>query len=261
MSAWLVEPSIGIPVVIAAAIYLRGWSRLRWRLPQHFDTRHAAAFLTGLAMMLLTLAPPVDAMTHRWLSAHMVQHLVLMVVVAPLLWMGAPVAPVLVGMPRSLRKIALAVTNAPATRRLTRWLLHPSVGWVAFALAFWAWHVPALYDLALDSDPWHHTEHACFFLSALLFWRPVILAWPARMIWPRWAMVPYLGLAMFQSLPLAVILTFSDRVIYTRYSSVEDQALAGVIMWVPGSLPLLLPLLGLIVELSSGRVAVESQHA
>ena len=66
---------------------------------------------------------------------------------------------------------------------------------------------------------------------------------------------------MFQSLPLAAILTFSDRVIYTRYSSVEDQALAGVIMWVPGSIPLLLPILRVIVELSSARVAMEDRHA
>jgi len=66
---------------------------------------------------------------------------------------------------------------------------------------------------------------------------------------------------MFQSVPLAAILTFADRVIYTRYSSVEDQALAGVIMWVPGSIPLLLPILRVIVELSSGRVAIEGRHA
>ena len=66
---------------------------------------------------------------------------------------------------------------------------------------------------------------------------------------------------MFQSLPMAVILTFSDRVIYPRYSSVDDQALAGVIMWVPGSLPLLLPMLRLIVDLSSGRAAMEGHHA
>src|SRR5207247_9482407 len=118
-------------------------------------------------------------------------------------------------------------------------------------LSFWGWHVPALYDLALESHLWHHVEHACFLVSALLFWRPVILAWPSRMTWPRWTMIPYLGLAMFQSLPLAAILTFSDRVIYAGYSSLDDQALAGVIMWVPGSLPLLLPILRLVVELSS----------
>ena len=76
-------------------------------------------------------------------------------------------------------------------------------------------------------------------MSALLFWRPVILAWPAKVTWPRWTMIPYLALAMFQSLPLAVILTFSDRVI----------------------LPLLLPMLRLIVDLSSGRAAMEGHHA
>ena len=76
-------------------------------------------------------------------------------------------------------------------------------------------------------------------MSALLFWRPVILAWPAKVTWPRWAMIPYLALAMFQSLPLAVILTFSDRVI----------------------LPLLLPMLRLLVDLSSERVPMEGHHA
>jgi cytochrome c oxidase assembly factor CtaG len=261
MSAWPIEPSVGIPAVIAATIYIRGWDRVRRRLPRRFEVRHAAVFLAGMVTMLLALASPVDALTHRWLSAHMVQHLLLMVVVPPMLWMGAPVVPLVVGLPRSIRWMVLAVTRAPVGRRLTRWLLHPSAGWTAFALAFWVWHAPALYDLALDSDVWHHVEHACFLVSALLFWRPVILAWPAQMIWPRWTMVPYLGLAMFQSLPLAAILTFSDRVIYTRYSSVEDQALAGVIMWVPGSIPLLLPILRVIVELSSARVAIEGRHA
>jgi cytochrome c oxidase assembly factor CtaG len=261
MSGWPVEPSVGIPVVVTAALYLRGWSLLRRRLARRFDGRHAVAFLAGLATMLVALASPVEALTHRWLSAHMVQHLLLMVVVAPLLWMGAPVAPLFVGLPRSIRGRVLASARSRMGRRLTRRLLHPSVGWVAFALSFWVWHVPALYDLAVGSDLWHHVEHACFLVSALLFWRPVILAWPARTTWPRWTMIPYLGLAMFQSLPLAAILTFSDRVIYRGYSSVEDQALAGVIMWVPGSFPLLLPILRLIVELSSGRVAIEGHHA
>jgi cytochrome c oxidase assembly factor CtaG len=176
------------------------------------------------------------------------------------LWMGAPVAPVLVGLSRPLRRVVLALTNGPTGRALTRWMLHPSVGWTAFALSFWVWHAPALYALALESHLWHHVEHACFLGSALLFWRPVILPWPARAIWPRWTMIPYLGLAMFQSMPLAAILTFSDRVIYHGYSSLDDQALAGAIMWLPGSFPLLIPLLRLSVELSSGRVVMERSH-
>jgi cytochrome c oxidase assembly factor CtaG len=260
MSAWPIEPSVGIPVAIAAVVYLRGWSRLRLRLPRRFRARHAVVFLAGLTMLLLALASPVETLTQRWLSAHMVQHLLLMVVVAPMVWMGAPMAPLLVGLPRPIRGVVLAFTNGRVGRRLTRWLVHPAVGWCAFALSFWIWHVPTLYELATESDLWHHVEHACFLVSALLFWRPVILAWPARTIWPRWTMIPYLGLAMFQSLPLAAILTFSDRVIYRVYSSLDDQALAGAIMWLPGSFPLLIPLLRLSVELSAGRVVIERSH-
>jgi cytochrome c oxidase assembly factor CtaG len=261
MSPWLAEPSVSLPVLVTAAVYLRGWSLLRRRLAQRFDARHAVVFLSGLGITMVALAPPLEALTHRWLAAHMVQHLLLMVVVAPMVWMGAPVAPLFVGLPRSMRGTVLLLTNAVEGLRLTRWLLHPSVGWIAFALSFWVWHAPALYDLALGSDLWHHVEHACFLVSALLFWRPVILAWPARLTWPRWTMIPYLALAMFQSLPLAAILTFSDRVIYAGYSSVDDQALAGLIMWVPGSLPLLLWILRLIVELSSRPIALARHHA
>jgi putative membrane protein len=261
MSAWPVEPSVSLPAVVMAAVYLRGWRLARRRLAQRFDTRHAVVFLSGLAIMMLALASRLDALTHRWLAAHMVQHLLLMVVVAPMLWMGAPEVPLLVGLPGWIRSVVLRGMRGAEMRRLTRGLSHPAVGWVAFAVSFWVWHTPALYGLALESDLWHHVEHACFLVSALLFWRPVILAWPARTTWPRWAMIPYLALAMFQSLPLAAILTFSDRVIYAGYSSVDDQALAGVIMWVPGSLPLLLPILRLVVELSSTPVAIAGDHA
>jgi putative membrane protein len=260
MNAWLVEPSVAIPVTLTAVVYLRGWNRLRRRLPRRIRNRHAAIFVGGLATMLLALSSPVDILAERWLSVHMVQHMLFMVVVAPMFWMGAPVTPLLVGLPRPIRRVVLAVTNAPGVRAVTRRMLHPSVGWSAFAITFWVWHAPALYDLTLESDLWYHVEHACFLGGAVLFWRPVILAWPARAIWPRWTMIPYLGLAMFQSLPLAAILTFSDRVIYRGYSSLDDQAVAGAIMWLPGSFPLLIPLLRLSVELSTGRVVIERSH-
>jgi len=259
MSAWPVEPSVAIPVTLTAVVYLRGWRRLHQRVAHRLHNRHAVFFLASLATMLLALSLPIETLAERWLSAHMVQHMLLMVVVAPLSWMGAPVVPLLVGVPRPIRRSVLALMNGPTGRAVTRWILHPTVGWTAFALSFWVWHAPALYDLTLESHLWHHVEHACFLGSALLFWRPVLLAWPARPLWPRWTMIPYLGLAMFQSLPLAAILTFSDRVIYRGYSSLDDQALAGAIMWLPGSVPLLIPLLRLSVELSTD-VVMERSH-
>ena len=254
--SWSVGPAVVVPVVLAATLYLRGWATLARRMPERFGARRPVAMMAGLAVVMLALASPLDALGHRLLLVHMIQHLLLMVVAPPLLWMGAPVAPMLLGLPRRLRRSVAIGLALPTMRGLTRALADPRVSWAAFLIAFWAWHVPTLFDLTLRSETWHHIEHACFFAAALLFWRPVISPWPARSSWPRWAMVPYLVLAEVQNGMLAAILTFSDRVIYPAYASaprmwdlsaLEDQAIAGVIMWVPGSLAFLLPVLWLVV--------------
>ena len=251
----VIEPAVLVPVVAVAALYLRGWMTVSRRMPVRFGPHQAIAFLTGLGIVLLASSTLFDASGHRLLWAHMIQHMLLMLVAPPFLWMGAPVAPILLGLPRTVRG---AVARGLAWRPI-RWLsgllTHPAISWIAFVVMFWGWHVPALYELALEADLWHHVEHACFLGAALLFWRPVILPWPARSPWPRWAMIPYLVLADLQNSVLAAIFTFSDRVIYPAYaaiprtsgSALEDQALAGVIMWVPGSVLFFVPVLWLVV--------------
>jgi cytochrome c oxidase assembly factor CtaG len=183
----------------------------------------------------------------------MVQHLLLMVVAPPLLWLGAPVAPLLLGLPRPARRAVARVLAAKPLRQVGELLADPRVAWGLFVAAFWIWHLPAMYDLALRSDAWHHVEHACFFLTALAFWRPILSPWPARARWPHWAMIVYVLLAEAQNTLLSAILTFSDRVIYSAYASagpsaLDDQALAGVIMWVPGSAAFALALLWLVFK-------------
>jgi len=255
------EPLVLAPALLAAALYARGFTTLARRMPYRFGAWRMVAFTAALAVVLLAASPLLDELSHALLQAHMTQHLMLMLVAPPLLWMGAPVAPLLLGLPRPLRRVVARWLGTPALRRLARVLAHPVLGWTAFVIAFWAWHVPALYDLALRSDAWHHVEHASFFATALLFWRPVILPWPSRASWPRWAMIPYLVLAEFQNTTLAAILTFSDRVIYPAYeyvprpwglSALEDQSIAGAIMWVPGSIAFLLPLLWVILTAVGG---------
>jgi cytochrome c oxidase assembly factor CtaG len=266
LTSWSFEPSVTVPALAAAALYWRGYTVLSLRMPERFDARRPVAFLAGLAMLVLALCSPLDPLGHFLLQAHMIQHLLLMLVVPPLLWLGAPVAPILLGMPRPVRRAVARGLGSPPVRRLTTVLGHPALGWVAFITAFWLWHLPALYDLALRSDAWHHVEHLCFLTTALLFWRPVILAWPARSPWPRWAMIPYLVLAELQNTALSAILTFSDRVIYPAYetaprlwgvSALEDQSIAGAIMWVPGSLAFLLPLLWLVLTAIAGPKDVQ----
>jgi len=258
-----VAPMLGA-VLAAGAIYVRGWRDLSRQMPQRFDKGRLAVFLGGLGAITLAIASPLDALAGQLLSAHMTQHLLLLMVAPPLLWLGAPVAPMLRGLPRRIRRSAAELV-APTARRFVGVIAHPAFGWVAFGIAFWAWHTPRLYDLALRSAPWHHVEHACFFVTAMLFWRPVILAWPSRSQWPRWTMIPYLLLADLQNTALAAMLTLSDRVIYPTYatmaragttSALEDQSTAGVIMWVPGSLAFLFAAVWLVMEVLNGPRAL-----
>jgi cytochrome c oxidase assembly factor CtaG len=269
LDAWNLEPAVLAPLAVAAGVYLVGWAVLARRMPERFGAARAAAFLGGLAALAVAVCSPVDALATHLLQAHMIQHLLLMVVAPPLLWLGAPVAPLLLGLPRPARRAIAAGLAARPLRPLLRALGDPRAAWLLFIAAFWLWHVPALYELALRSDVWHHVEHACFFATALGFWRPVISAWPARRAWPEWAMILFLLLVEAQNTLLSAILTFSDRVIYPFYgasgrpgglSALEDQALAGVIMWVPGSLAFALPVLWLLISMltspsSSGAAA------
>ncbi len=252
---WNLEPLVIAPVIVTAAVYFRGWQVASRRMPDRFAVRHLVATMAGLASIVVALDSPLDTLNELLLQAHMTQHLLLMMVAPPLLWMGAPVAPILLGLPRPIRRRVAMALAAPPVRRVAHVLTDPVVSWVAFVVSFWAWHVPVLYDLALDSERWHEVEHACFFVTGVLFWRPVILPWPSRSRWPRWAMIPYLALADLQNNVLSAFLTFSDRVIYPFYetvarpgglSALEDQRIAGVIMWVPGSLLLLLPMIWLV---------------
>ena len=253
MEAWSMLGAL----LVTGAIYARGWRVLSRRMPVRVGGQRLAAFLAGLGVIAFALASPLDVLAGRRLSAHMTQHQLLMMLAPPLLWLGAPVAPMLLGLPRWLRRPVAAGFASRVGRTTADLIAHPAFGWIAFAVAFWAWHTPRLYELALRSHAWHHLEHACFFATAMVFWRPVILAWPARSPWPRWTMIPYLLLADLQNTVLAAILTFSDRVIYPAYatipragaiSALDDQSMAGVIMWVPGSLVFLFAAVWLAME-------------
>jgi cytochrome c oxidase assembly factor CtaG len=185
------------------------------------------------------------------LQFHMIQHLLLMMVAPPLLLLGAPILPLLRGVPRPFLQHGLGpLIASPALQRLGHFLTHPIVCLVTFTVTNIAWHVPVLYELALRSQFWHEVQHICFLVAALLFWWPVVQPWPSRLRWPRWTIIPYLLLADIQNTALSAFLIFSERVLYPTYSAMprlwgiaalDDQAAAGAIMWVPGSVIFLVP--------------------
>jgi len=263
LGSWAVSPWLAIFLLLAAGIYARGWRELHAQMPERFPRWRLAAFLGGLALLFVAIASPLDAFAAFLLQVHMAQHVLLMVLVPPLLLLGSPALPCLRGLPAVLAKSALGPFLAwPPLRRLFEALGHPLVGACALAAATWAWHVPAAYELALASPRWHAVEHASFLAAGLLFWWPVIQPWPSQARWPRWAMVPYLLLADLQNTALAALLTFSDRVLYPAYgrmprladlSALDDQAAAGVLMWVPMSLAYLVPAAVITARLLSPR--------
>jgi cytochrome c oxidase assembly factor CtaG/polyferredoxin len=263
LRSWPWEPGLLSALFLCAAVYLRGWCVLRRRDPWRWNSGRAAAFLGGLAAIYLALASPVEPFAALLLQVHMLQHLLLMMVAPPLLWLGAPLFPLLRGLPRPVR-VAWAgpLLSSPLLRRFFGRLTHPLPALLLFTVATWVWHLPSVYDLALRSSGWHYLQHLCFLGTAMVFWYPVVRPYPARPRWSAWLLLPYLILADLSNTGLAALLTFSDRVLYPYYAEVprlgglsplEDQSAAGVIMWVPGSLIFLLPLFALGVQLLSGN--------
>jgi putative membrane protein len=236
---------------LTVSIYLRGWWLLRRARVPFVPGWRAGAFLVGTLTLWVALASPLDTFSAFVLTAHMTQHMLLMMAAPPLILLGAPLIPMVRGMPIfAAREFASPFLNWQIAQRVGRALTHPVVASVLMGTVMLGWHVPKLYELALTSSSWHEFEHACFFLTSLIFWWPVVQPWPSVAQWPRWSMVPYLIVADVQNTILSAVLVFSDRVLYPSYaagprlfgfSALEDQAASGAIMWVVGSLAFVVP--------------------
>jgi putative membrane protein len=256
---WTFPPFLTLFSALALVIYLRGWSRGHALRPNELPVWRAICFCSGVVAFWLAIASPISAYDDVLLTAHMVQHLILMSVAPPLILLGAPAVPLLRGLPRPLlQKIFAPLLRSDAIRQIVHGLLHPITGWLALNLAFLGWHIPSAFELALHSETWHEVEHACFFFTAILFWWTVIQPWPSREISSRWKVIPYLLTADFVNTGLSAFLAFSGRVFYPTYadaprvfslSPLNDQIAAGAFMWVFGSLIYLVPTVAIVFRL------------
>ncbi|MBV9084474.1 MAG: cytochrome c oxidase assembly protein [Acidobacteriaceae bacterium] len=265
LRSWNVNAGSVAILLIIGFVYVRGWLRGGRLARDTQDAERMAAFLSGLAVVFLANESPLDVFDRLFLWAHMTQHLMLMMIAPPLVLLGHPVLPLLRGLPRQFVKEGLGPFLAwPVLRRLFRWLTSPPLAWIAFAVSTILWHLPFFYELALRSPRWHEAQHASFFWTGILFWWPVIRPGPGRPRWPEWTGIPYLVFADVLNTALSAFLIFCGRVLYPSYESVrgggmsahDDQALAGAIMWVPGSVIYLVPAVAMVMRLVSGSRAV-----
>jgi cytochrome c oxidase assembly factor CtaG len=238
-------------LILCGAVYVRGWFAIRRTRAAQFSWWRCGAFLLGLAVIWLAIASPLDGFADALLSAHMVEHLLLMSFAPPLLLLGYPVVPLLRGLPRGVTTHLLGpLIRNKMLRKLGYLLITPLVAWLAMNLAFLGWHVPAAYDFALEHERWHEFEHLCFLGTSILFWWPVIHPWPTRQNFAGWFLLLYLAMADIVNTVLSAFLAFCDRPIYGYYlrepntfhiSPLSDQRAGAVVMWVIGSLIFLVP--------------------
>lgn len=243
--AWDWQPGLLLGLAAAWWLYGRGalaaWERAG--VGRGVSLARAAAFGIGIGALLLALVSPLDPLSAQLASAHMAQHLLLMMVAAPLLAFGTPISVGLFALPTQWRSAV-----ARWARSLDRWydpagrVGQVAVFWTIHAAALWVWHLPALYEAALRSRAVHDLEHGVFLLTAFLFWR--VLLDPLRRLRLNGAAgALYLFTACLQAGALGIYMTLSPRVWYPSYAAtapawgltpLEDQQAAGLIMWAVG---------------------------
>lgn len=238
---WNAEPVVCLLLVAVSLIYLAGVWRLKSeeRLPKAALSR-GLAFAAGILLIALVLLSPLDAWGDELFSAHMAQHLILMMVAPPLLILGHPVAVMLWALPRERRHAAAGWwRRSGVVRPFVDRARSPLVAWLAASGVLWFWHLPKPYGLAFTEPIAHTLEHLSFFLTSILFWRVVIEDPQSRRL-PLGATMIFVVTFAMENAMLAAILIFAPRVLYDVHAiapawspltPVEDQQLAGVLMW------------------------------
>jgi putative copper resistance protein D len=250
--AWTIDPLPLLAVLGAALGY--------WWLVRRVERRHPRnpvprirhwAWMGGLAAVVAALLSPIETYSGALLTVHMVQHLLLQFVAAPLLLLAAPVTVLLRAVGPTMRRGLLVVLHS----RLVRALTFPLLAWFLFAAVNWGWHLSDLYDVALEVEWVHYLQHLTLFGAALLFWFPVVGADPGPWRLPHPMRLFYLFLAMPQNSFLGVAILNAAGVLYPHYATVVrdwgpspliDQQAAGTLMWVWGDLALILAMLAVI---------------
>jgi putative membrane protein len=254
--AWNFEPGVVLLLAFSCVIYFRG-ARAIWRragidlVVRWFE---AASFAAGWLAIFVALVTPLDRIGSALFSAHMLQHEVLILIAAPLLVLGRPMAAFLWAMPLTWRRRFIRIGAYDRLRRFWLLITTPLVAWLIQALVLWLWHLPALFQATLDSEPVHTAQHVSFLISALLFCEALIFSDGKRMGYGT--AVIYVFTTAVHTSVLGALLTFATSVWYPVYQErtaawgltpLEDQQLGGLIMWVPAGLVYVIAGLALLV--------------
>jgi putative membrane protein len=237
------EPWLAVPMLLAGALYAAGFARLRRRAGagradlERRGLRFAAAWLTLAGASL----SPLHELGTRSFTAHMVEHELIMLAAAPLFVWSRPAAVLMWAFPVRLRQALAKIPRSAAGAGAWRFLTDPLLATVLQSAAVWIWHLPSLFERALNDEAWHVAQHLSFFLTALLFWSAMLS--PRRSAWT--AAVCLFATSMITG-ALGAFMALSESPWYGPYAAMglaafglspaQDQQLAGLMMWAPGGL-------------------------
>jgi putative membrane protein len=264
LESWSAPIGVDVSLCLVTLVYANGWFHLNKKIPSLISAWRIAGFFAGIFCVWIAVGSPLDAFDDVSLSVHMVQHLLLMAIAPPLILLGAPALPLLLGIPQFMaRGVVSPCLRSSVVKRLARLISDPVVCLLAAALALIGWHIPAAFELALRSRSWHELEHVSFFGAGLLFWWPVVQPWPSTTRWPRWSVPLYLFCATLPCDALSGFLSFCDRVVYSSYlsapniltsSPLRDQECAAALMWVSTTIILLAPAVAITIQILSPQL-------
>ena len=233
--SWGGDPGVLAALLVATGLYVYGARRRPAPLAARSRGRDVA-FAGAIATLVVALASPVDAAAQYLLWPHMLQHMLLVQLAAPLLVVARPVPTMERALPLRARRALARVARRPTARVARRLAFNPLIAFFLLAATWWAWHSPALYDAAVRNGALHALEHLTFLATGVCWW--------ACIVGPHRAPAPQrLALLLATALHLNVLgalITLTPRPVYSAYhgayglSALEDQQLAGVLMWVVG---------------------------
>ena len=260
---WTIEPLVALGLVVAVVVWLRLVARVDQAHPANpVPHRRTIAFLAGLGAIAFALLSGIEAYDTTLFSVHMIQHILLTLVAAPLIALGAPITLLLrAATPNVRRRLILPILHS----RVVGVLAFPVVAWLVFAAVMWGSHFSPLFDASLEDPLVHDLEHALYLGAGLLFWWPAVGLDPSPWRMPHPVRAMYVFLQMPQNTFLAVTIVNTGNVLYAHYATLgrtwgpaplEDQRIAGSLMWLIGDV-LFIAALGAII---AGWMAFERRH-
>ncbi len=260
--SWAIDPPIFIGLLVVGVAYWLGWRRIQLLGRRKLPVSWAIYFYGGLLAIAIALLGPFDVYNEDSLFLHMCQHLLLLQIAGPLIWLGRPVQLALQAIsPRRSGPVLKSVLRRSWVRAILGFISHPLVAFVVFNVTLIFWHVPAVYDAALSHQVIHDMEHLAFLTAALIFWWPIIEPVPRHHKLRLGFALASIFLTGLVSEALGAILSLDGSLLYPFYTHatplwgmtpLADQSYAGLLMWVGGGMLYLTIIFGIMIRSFGG---------